>query len=80
MLAATLSYTGHHELWQKLVDSPIFNGRTVMLISTGSYTHYSDDYTAHSVTAARFFGWNQNIQGSCDDLSLDWRICIGCID
>ncbi|KAI5917126.1 hypothetical protein F4810DRAFT_697814 [Camillea tinctor] len=29
------------------------------------------------VTPAIFFGWNQNIQGSCDDLAIDQRICLG---
>jgi len=28
------------------------------------------------VTEQQFFGWNQNIQGSCDDLAIDQRICI----
>lgn len=33
--------------------------------------------STYNVTAARFFGWNQNIQGSCDDLALDQRVCYG---
>ncbi|KAF3055548.1 hypothetical protein GL218_07223 [Daldinia childiae] len=48
-----------------------------------SYGKTCDGYASQlsnstlNVTSAMFFGWNQNIQGSCDDLSIDQRICIG---
>lgn len=32
--------------------------------------------STYNVTSARFLGWNPNIQGSCDDLAIDQRICI----
>ncbi|KAF2472769.1 uncharacterized protein BDR25DRAFT_220067, partial [Lindgomyces ingoldianus] len=31
--------------------------------------------STRKVTQQQFFGWNQNIQGSCDDLALDQRVC-----
>ncbi|ORY13820.1 hypothetical protein BCR34DRAFT_534999 [Clohesyomyces aquaticus] len=30
-----------------------------------------------NVTTEQFFGWNQNIQGSCDDLAIGQRVCMG---
>ncbi|KAF2794926.1 carbohydrate-binding module family 18 protein [Melanomma pulvis-pyrius CBS 109.77] len=31
--------------------------------------------STRKVSAEQFFGWNSNIQGSCDDLAIDQRIC-----
>jgi hypothetical protein len=32
--------------------------------------------STNNVTTEQFFGWNQNIVGSCDDLALGQRVCV----
>ena len=32
--------------------------------------------STHKVTVEQFLGWNQNIQGSCDSLSINQRVCV----